>query len=140
MQTIDCHDCGKQVSFSALSCPHCGSREPTGSYAFSDRERRRFRVEARNDWRMIGCGLVGCFVGGIWGIAASSGWLALIFLPLIYALIGAAVGFAFAVVLNWFVGPAALGFGLWPRSPLSLGRPDRKHPRRQRRRQSPRSV
>jgi len=62
-ELIDCHDCRGPVSFSAVSCPHCGSTEPSGPYVFSKKEARRFRAEQRNDEMLViatvGCGCAG---------------------------------------------------------------------------------
>ena len=49
MEVISCHDCKRLVSFTAISCPHCGSTEAAGPYRFSKREARRYRIEDRND-------------------------------------------------------------------------------------------
>jgi hypothetical protein len=65
MELINCHDCGLSVSFTAVSCPHCGSIEPAGPYRFNRKEARRYRIEDRNDRTLIlitvGFGAVGAF-------------------------------------------------------------------------------
>jgi rRNA maturation protein Nop10 len=67
MELINCHDCGRCVSFTAASCPHCGSIEPAGPYRFNRKEARRHRIEERNDRTLIlmtvGFGAVGAFYG-----------------------------------------------------------------------------
>jgi hypothetical protein len=40
-ELTSCHDCGSGVSFSAMSCPHCGSTEPRGPYIHSRSALRR---------------------------------------------------------------------------------------------------
>ncbi|MDB5688068.1 MAG: hypothetical protein JWR77_2657 [Rhizorhabdus sp.] len=52
-ETIDCHDCGKPESFSAVCCPQCGSREPSGPYKMSLKEARQYRIEDRNDRNLV---------------------------------------------------------------------------------------
>jgi hypothetical protein len=48
-ELIGCNDCGGAVSLSAASCPHCGSREPSGPYTPAQREKRLHRIEEIND-------------------------------------------------------------------------------------------
>lgn len=66
-ELISCHDCGNGVSFTALACPNCGSTEPSGPYRFSKKEARRYRIEERNDRRLIlitaGLAALGAFYG-----------------------------------------------------------------------------
>lgn len=94
-ELIGCHDCGGEVSFSAASCPHCGSREPSGPYFQSRRERRLHRIEARNDQTLIGmlvlCTGIGFFFGSVTGGAG----------PAIgYGLVGAVIGVPAGFIIN----------------------------------------
>lgn len=96
-ELVGCHDCGQGVAFSAVSCPHCGSREPAGPYVHSPRELRRLRVEGHNDRTLIlsiaGCALLGAAFGAL---NASSGGMAVVggvFYGLIGVLLGTPVGF-----------------------------------------------
>lgn len=70
-ELIGCHDCGREVSFSAVACPHCGSREPSGPYVMSRREKRLHRIEQRNDRTLVAmlglCSGIGFFFGAITG-------------------------------------------------------------------------
>lgn len=100
MQTIACHDCENQVSFSAVACPHCGSTEPSGGYQLSRKEQRRLNVEQRNDKRMVACMAILAGVGIMYGIATSSGWIAALFWATAYGAIGAASGPPLALVIN----------------------------------------
>ncbi|GLR87666.1 hypothetical protein GCM10007857_43770 [Bradyrhizobium iriomotense] len=52
-ELIGCYDCGGNVSFSAMACPHCGSREPAGPYVQSSKERRLHGIEEKNDQTLI---------------------------------------------------------------------------------------
>ncbi|MFT4116544.1 hypothetical protein [Bradyrhizobium sp.] len=96
-ELIECHDCGQAVSFSAASCPNCGSREPAGPYAHSERELRRLRGEARNDRTLIvsvvGCGLLGAAFGGLTASGSIMTIVGAAFYGLIGVLLGAPVGF-----------------------------------------------
>lgn len=49
MGTVNCHDCGKLVSFSASACPSCGSRTPAGPPRRTRRAPRRINIEGTND-------------------------------------------------------------------------------------------
>lgn len=94
-ELIGCHDCGGEVSFSAANCPHCGSREPSGPYFQSRRERRLHRIEARNDQTLIGmlvlCAGIGFLFGSVTGGAG----------PAIgYGLVGAVIGVPAGFVIN----------------------------------------
>lgn len=105
MELIDCHDCRKPVSFTAAQCPHCGSREPAGPYQFSDRQSRRFRIEAYNDLRMVVFALLGAVIGVVYGVHVSDGWLSAVAMIPAYGLLGTTVGLAVAVSVNLFFGP-----------------------------------
>jgi hypothetical protein len=100
VELINCHDCGKDVSFSAASCPHCGSIEPSGPYAFSRREARRFRAEQRNDNMLILTAAGCCCVGALYGIALSSSTLGAIASGIGYGLLGLLVGVPVAFAIN----------------------------------------
>jgi hypothetical protein len=62
-ELINCHDCGRPISFSARACPGCGSLEPAGPYVQSRREQRRLRREERNDHTLF-VNVIGCAPGG----------------------------------------------------------------------------
>jgi hypothetical protein len=91
-ELIGCHDCGGPVSFSAVTCPHCGSREPSGAYIHSPRERRFHRIEERNDQTLIGM-LVLCTGAGFFYGAVTGGALPAVGYGLVGAIIGAPAGF-----------------------------------------------
>jgi hypothetical protein len=50
---VPCRDCGRAISFTALTCHHCGSREPGGPDVFSHNEIRQRVIEARNDHTLV---------------------------------------------------------------------------------------
>jgi hypothetical protein len=99
-ELISCHDCGKAVSFSASSCPHCGSIEPRGPYTHSSRELRQHRIEERNDRNLViavlACGALGVLFGALtasslfWAFVAGAG----------YGCLGLLVGAPVAFVIN----------------------------------------
>jgi hypothetical protein len=105
MELISCHDCGNAVSFSAGSCPNCGSREPSGSYRWNQREARRYRIEERNDRTLIlmtvGLGAVGAF----YGVEISSSAFGALIAGLCYGFLGVVIGvplaFAINITRNW---------------------------------------
>ena len=96
----NCHDCGRPISFSARTCPNCGSLEPTGPYVHGRREQRRLRREERNDHTLfvnvVGCALGGAFYGAI---TASSTFSAMLF-GFLYGCLGALIGVPVAFVIN----------------------------------------
>jgi hypothetical protein len=100
METIDCHDCGNFVSFSAIRCPHCGSSEPSGPYRMSAKEARRHRAEYRNDKRLAATALTFAFLGGAYGFATSTGMFGAIFWVSAYSLFGLLVGIPVGAALN----------------------------------------
>src|ERR1700732_5248471 len=91
-ELIDCQDCGLAVSFSAVSCPHCGSTEPSGSYVFSKKEARRLRIEQRNDDTLavtaVACGCA----GALYGVLLSSSTFSAIMSGIGYGVLGLLVG------------------------------------------------
>jgi hypothetical protein len=105
MELINCHDCGLSVSFTAVSCPHCGSIEPAGPYRFNRKEARRYRIEDRNDRTLIlitvGFGAIGAF----YGVEISSSTLGALVASLCYGFLGVAIGvplaFAINITRNW---------------------------------------
>ncbi|NEU95079.1 hypothetical protein FNJ47_04345 [Bradyrhizobium sp. UFLA 03-164] len=102
MELIICHDCSGQVSFSAQSCPHCGSEEPAGPYQMSRREKRAFRREAHNDRNLI-VGMSACSIAGaVTGWITAGGFFQSMVLPPLYAIIGASVGLGAALLVNVF--------------------------------------
>jgi hypothetical protein len=100
VELINCHDCGKAVSFSAAKCPHCGSAEPAGPYVFNRKEARRHRIEERNDRNLmivaLSCGLV----GAAFGAADSSSTLGAILGGIGYGFLGLLAGVPIAFVIN----------------------------------------
>jgi rRNA maturation protein Nop10 len=105
MELINCHDCEQSVSFTAASCPHCGSIEPAGPYRFNRKEARRYRIEERNDRTLIlmtvGFGVVGAF----YGAESSSSMLGALIVGLWYGFLGVVIGmllaFAINITRNW---------------------------------------
>ena len=65
MEVINCHDCKRPVSFSAAHCPHCGSREPGGTYQFSKKEAGKFRIEDKNDNYLVRTTLLLGLIGDV---------------------------------------------------------------------------
>jgi hypothetical protein len=95
-----CHDCGNGVSFTARACPHCGSTEPSGPYIRSRKEARRYRIEQRNDRRLILMTAGLAALGAFYGLETSSSALrALVTVPL-YGFVGAVIGAPLAFALN----------------------------------------
>jgi hypothetical protein len=99
-ELIDCHDCRRPVSFRALNCPHCGSTEPTGSYAFSKKEARRFRVEQRNDHMLVVTTVACTGVGALYGILGSSSTLGAILVGIGYGVVGLLIGVPIGFAIN----------------------------------------
>ena len=99
-ELLSCHDCGAGVSFSAVSCPHCGSREPAGPYVHGRGELRRLRAEERNDRTLIlavaGCGLFGVFFGAM----TASGTFGAVLSGMGYGTIGLLLGVPVGFVIN----------------------------------------
>jgi hypothetical protein len=99
-ELINCHDCGRAVSFSATTCPNCGSLEPGGPYIHSKREQRRFRGEARNDYTLL-IAVLACALGGaLFGAVTASGMFTAILFGLLYGCLGALIGAPIAFVIN----------------------------------------
>jgi hypothetical protein len=97
---IACHDCGARVSFSATSCPRCGSQEPSGPHAFSRTEIRRHRIEQRND-HMLALATVGCTAAGaFYGAVMSSGPYAALLAGCFYGFVGMVIGVGVGFVIN----------------------------------------
>ncbi|MEH2468982.1 hypothetical protein V1281_001762 [Nitrobacteraceae bacterium AZCC 2161] len=91
-ETIDCHDCGNPVSFSAVSCPRCGSREPSGPYKKSAKEAQRHRIEDRNDRNLIVTAMTLGAVGASYGWLTSATMLGAIVPVIGYGVLGMLVG------------------------------------------------
>lgn len=91
-EKISCHDCGNGVSFSAVSCPHCGSTEPSGSYRFNATEARRARIEERNDRLLILMTVGLAAIGVFYGFKTSTSVLVAIIAAPLYGLLGAVIG------------------------------------------------
>jgi hypothetical protein len=99
-ELIDCHDCRRLVSFSAVSCPHCGCTAPSGPYVHSKKELRRLRAEDRNDHTLL-VTTVGCCCGGaLYGILLSSSTLGAILAGFGYGVFGLLVGAPVAFGIN----------------------------------------
>jgi hypothetical protein len=100
METIDCHDCSRPVSFSATRCPHCGSSEPAGPYRHSRREIRRHRIEERNDRTLLFMTLAAGVIGAFYGVETSSSRLGALMIGPLYGFVGATIGVSLAFALN----------------------------------------
>jgi hypothetical protein len=99
-ELIDCHDCRRPVSFSAASCPHCGSTKPLGSYVFSKKEARRLRVEQRNDETLLVATVACCCAGALYGFLLSSSTFGAIMAGTGYGFIGLLVGVPIGFAIN----------------------------------------
>jgi hypothetical protein len=101
-ELVPCHHCGTAITFTAVACPHCGSREPGGPHLFSTREKLRHRLEARNyhtlAMTMLACGAAGILYGSL-----KFGILAAIDYGLFGLVVGVPIGFAI-VVTRWNSG------------------------------------
>jgi hypothetical protein len=99
-ELINCHDCGRTISFSATACPNCGSLAPGGPYIHNKREVRRFRGEARNDHTLL-ITVLGCAIGAaVYGVVTASGTFTAILFGLFYGCLGALIGAPVAFVIN----------------------------------------
>jgi hypothetical protein len=115
MEVISCHDCERFVSFSAVSCPHCGSIEPTGPYRLSKAQARRLGREQRNDNNLL-IGTISLGVAGtLYGIAInvpSALWATIgaIFYGVLGVVAGAVISGTFNIVRNlrYFAIPIGL--------------------------------
>jgi rRNA maturation protein Nop10 len=101
MEVISCHDCKRLVSFTAISCPHCGSTEAAGPYRFSKREARRYRIEDRNDNNLVITSLAFGAIGAAYGVLANipSVWASTLG-ALAYGFLGLSVGVPVAFTVN----------------------------------------
>src|SRR3569833_2206025 len=99
-ELIACHDCGGRVSFTAASCPHCGSTEPVGPYVHSPRELRKLRVEATNDRRLVIVTLACCGIGIVYGAVMGPGGTASAWCGLAYGFVVAVIGVRAAFIIN----------------------------------------
>jgi hypothetical protein len=111
MEVINCHDCKRPVSFSAAYCPHCGSKEPAGTYQFSKKEARKFRIEDKNDNYLVRTvlllGLIGMLYGIVVGQKSESSWYGVQTIIIVmsaawYGLIGVFVGVPLAAAINMY--------------------------------------
>jgi len=99
-ELVVCHDCGGGVSFTASSCPHCGSTEPTGPYVHNRQELRKLRIEAANDRRLVIVTLACCAIGFAYGAVMGPGGTASVWGVLAYGFVGAVIGVPAAFVIN----------------------------------------
>jgi hypothetical protein len=99
-ELIDCHDCGRPVSFSAVSCPHCGSIEPSGSYVFDQKAFRRFRAEQRHDHTLLVTTLACTCAGALYGVLLSSSTIGAIVAGIGYGIVGLLIGVPIAFAIN----------------------------------------
>src|ERR1700688_5002848 len=99
-ELIDCRDCRRPVSFSAVSCPHCGSTEPSGPYVHSKKELRRLGAEDRNDHTLLVTTVACCCGGALWGVLLSSSTLGAILAGLGYGTFGLLVGVTIRFAIN----------------------------------------
>jgi hypothetical protein len=99
-ELTNCHDCLRPISFRAVSCPHCGSAEPTGPYVFGKKEARRLRLEQRNDDNLL-VTTVACTAGGaLYGVLVSSNVIGAIAGGFGYGLVGLLAGVPVAFAIN----------------------------------------
>ena len=99
-ELIDCHDCGRPVSFRAVSCPNCGSTEPSGPYRFSKKELRRHRAEERNDHTLLVATVACCCGGVLWGVLLSSSTFGAIMAGIGYGIVGLLIGVPIGFAIN----------------------------------------
>jgi hypothetical protein len=99
-ELIACHDCGGGVSFTASSCPHCGSTEPAGPYVHSRSELRKLRAEATNDRRLVVVTLACCAIGFAFGAVMGPGGTASLWSGMGYGFVGAVIGVPAAFIIN----------------------------------------
>jgi hypothetical protein len=99
-ELIDCHDCRRPVSFSAASCPHCGSIEPSGPYVHSTKELRRLRAEDRNDHTLLVTTVACCCGGALGGILLSSSTFGAIMAGIGYGIVGLIIGVPIGFAIN----------------------------------------
>ena len=99
-ELVACHDCGQEISFSAASCPRCGSTEPIGPYVHSRQELRKLRVEAANDRRLVIVTVACCGLGFVYGAVMGPGGAASIWGGLAYGFVGAVIGVPAAFIIN----------------------------------------
>lgn len=88
------------MSFTASSCPHCGSIEPAGPYVHSRQELRKLRAEAANDRRLVIVTLVCCGLGFACGALTGPGGATSIWSGLAFGLVGAVIGVPAAFIIN----------------------------------------
>ena len=110
MELINCHDCKRPVSFSAAYCPHCGSKEPAGTYQFNKKEARKSRIEEKNDNYLVRTvlllGLIGMLYGIVVGQRSESNWygvqttIIIVMSAAWYGLIGVFVSVPVAATIN----------------------------------------
>jgi len=53
MVVFICPDCGKDVSLSAKTCPHCGHPDPSGNTARAELKAEQKKKDARVGWAVI---------------------------------------------------------------------------------------
>ena len=92
-----CQDCGNAVSFSAGTCPNCGSSMPRSN----GRAYNLFHIDEKNDKRLMAALGGGSTVGLIYGIVMSSRAIGAVFDGLVYDVLGAIIAalVAFAIKL-----------------------------------------
>jgi hypothetical protein len=99
-ELIGCHDCGEGVSFTAASCPHCGSTEPSGPVVLSRRAIRKLRAEETNDRRLLVITLFCCGLGILYGVVMGPGGSGSLWSGLAYGFVGAVIGVPAAFIIN----------------------------------------
>ncbi len=99
-ELVGCHDCGRGVSFSALSCPHCGSTQPSGPYILSARELKQHRIEEKNDKRLVLVTVLCCAIGVAFGVLTASGPLSAVLGGVGYGFVGVMIGMPAAFIIN----------------------------------------
>ena len=99
-ELIGCYDCGEGVSFSAWSCPHCGSTQPSGPYVLNAREQKRHRIEEKNDRRLVAVTTLCCALGVAFGVLTASGSSSAILGGLGFGFVGLVIGVPAAFIIN----------------------------------------
>jgi uncharacterized membrane protein YeaQ/YmgE (transglycosylase-associated protein family) len=99
-EMVPCYHCGRAISFTAVTCHHCGSREPGGPDLFGANEKRWHRIEARNDHTLMTATVVCGIAGAAYGSLSSHTFADAITASLLGFLVGGSIGFT-VVVTAW---------------------------------------
>jgi hypothetical protein len=111
MELVSCYDCDGSVSSNAVACPHCGSSQPWGPYRWNATEKRKFRIEDRNDNYLVRTTLIIGFMGLLYGVIVGqkveSNWYgiqsaATVLYAAFYGFVGVAVAVPLAATINMY--------------------------------------